>query len=198
MKSGDRYRLIIGYDGDGFIFSNGEKADRSQMELLYVFGEKIEPRYTLRHGLKNIELVMECTSKEKIWEDCIEKLRCDGSENSLNKVSVEERRARMARVSQIADTAMICYFFSRPFLNLNYPELKNSALADLWPRLVEINEQLSSLAWGLIAFEKANVDWSMEHCVFGLGEMTALMLEKMMQIDSETLGIIKRAIALVE
>lgn len=199
LKSGDRYRLITGYDGDDFIFSNGEIVeDKSQIELLYVFGEKIEPRYTLKHGLKNIEFVMECTDKEKMWEGYIEKMRCDNSENSLNKVSVEERKARMAQISKFADVVMICYFFSRPFLNLNYQELKKPALADMWPRLVEINEQLCSLAWGLIAFEKADVDWSMEHCVNGLGEMVTLMLEKMMRIDAETLCIVKRAIAIIE
>jgi len=81
-KTGNgRFRVITGYDGDALIDPDyGNVQDKphnaltyDEIESLYIFGDKIAPRYTLKDGLERIWQVMEYNIKDNIWDDCIKK-----------------------------------------------------------------------------------------------------------------------------
>lgn len=76
VKTGtNRFRVINGYDDDVMKcpdFTNAQQKpqgtlSRSELDTLYVIGQKIEPRYKLLDGLKRIRQIMEYNMKENLW-----------------------------------------------------------------------------------------------------------------------------------
>jgi len=100
-----RFRLLSGYDGDALVCPpfryDSERTEQppayDDIEALYIFGDKIPRRYTLKDGLANIRRVMEYNANEKIWDDYLIKLGgCDRypSDDGIVTASPEERRYR--------------------------------------------------------------------------------------------------------
>ncbi len=67
VKSGEgRFRVITGYDGDALISPDYANAQRrpqgapayDELAALYLIGDKVQPRYTLKDGLERIVTVM--------------------------------------------------------------------------------------------------------------------------------------------
>jgi len=143
------YKLITGYDGDAlkvshFMAHNSvleEPPDYSEIDALYIFGEKCERRYTLADGLENIRRVMEYNIDEKLWDEYLTKLGgCEKypSPDGLDKASPEERLSRAQNVSQ---TNMYMYNFCsfggafdvEPMTNhYLHKELFDPALTEVW------------------------------------------------------------------
>ena len=73
--SDEKFRVIIGYDGDTMIcpdFTNAQRKPAnapvySELDVLYIIGDKIEPRYKLIDGLRRILYVMECNANENLY-----------------------------------------------------------------------------------------------------------------------------------
>jgi len=74
--AGENFRVIIGYDGKKLLEPNYKHAGDppkkalklDEIDVLYLFGEKIAPRYTVNDGLARIVQVMEYNAREKLWD----------------------------------------------------------------------------------------------------------------------------------
>jgi len=93
VKSGSpRSHVITGYDGDAlmcpdycnvmFVPGKGnvladkpeEPPTYSELDVVYIVGNKITPRYTVKDGLHNIRRVMECNISEGVWDGYLKKM----------------------------------------------------------------------------------------------------------------------------
>jgi hypothetical protein len=125
-------RVIIGYDSDALIepdYTNAQNKPETAVTLdeiaaLYVFGEKITPKYTVKDGLERIVRVMEYNEREKLWDDYIERIHWYGGTNGMNSVSPEECAARWKRVNSTMWHTFNTHNFRETFINRVTPELK--------------------------------------------------------------------------
>ncbi|MCL2700249.1 MAG: hypothetical protein FWE88_00995 [Phycisphaerae bacterium] len=215
---GGRFRVIIGYDDDALIcpdFTNAQQKPEGapaydELDVLYIVGNKIAPRYTLIDGLKRIRQVMEYNASEKLWDGYMEKMGLY-TNDSLGKVSLEEKKARMKRVAETMWHTFNCHNFAEVFREycrdgdtpvydgvgdvskLRHPECK--ALGHIiGPR----HGYTHDLAWALIGLEGcANWDTHVGHCGYW-GEMVELTLMRIAQNDADVLDAINKAIEIVE
>ena len=202
-----RYRVITGYNRDDLLEPNykdsnmrnsGEHTSYDVIKILYVISEKIQPRYTLKDGLKRIREVMEFNIKDKPWDGYIEKLGPIPSEHKADAVldvTKEERQSRMKRLFHTMWPSMNSHSFAMAF---RQSELHHPALNELWKQIIDIYEETQDLYWCLIfLYERA--DW--DHPAFDrwqIGTMVKLTLEKAQKNDEMVLDIIKQAIAILE
>jgi len=76
----------------------------SELDALYIFGEKTAPRYTMKDGLANIRRAMECNFNEHVWDDYLAKL------SRFHKASPAERKDTphfMASVTKSVTSALV-------------------------------------------------------------------------------------------
>ncbi len=199
VKKG-RFFVVTGYDEDDLISPNyndeqqqsAEVPAYDELDVLYIFGDRIEPRYTLKDGLERIRQVMLCTVKENLWEQTIENMGWDWS----NKPNLEERKARMNRIAGNMWATMICHNFAEVFRHRRYEELCNPALTEICARIGHIYGYMCSLAWGLICIND-KIDWSFDEYADGMTRIVAMTLEKMKQVDIEVLDLINQAIEII-
>jgi len=218
VKTGSgRFRVITGYDGDALIcpdFANAQQKPQNapsyeDLDIIYIIGEKIEPRYMLTDGLKRIRQVMEYNINEKLWDGYIEKMGLYTAD-SLNNCNIEEKKARMKRVADTMWHTFNCHNFAEVFRK--YLGDGNSALYDKIgdmkklraPEFQELLSKISGpccgythdLAWALIGLEEC-ADWS-KHAAGYFGEMVELTLCQLAKNDAEALDAIKKMIELLE
>jgi len=70
-----------------------EPPAHSELEALYIFGDKITPRYTLKDGLENMRRAMECNLSENAWDSYLNKL------GEFHKAGPKERKSLAKRVN---------------------------------------------------------------------------------------------------
>ena len=98
------YRIVTGYDGDALLGPDYKPAaeitkqpEYSEIECLYIFGEKIPQRYTFLDVLKFMERVMGSDFAEGIWYDYAQKFDYEGEK--LWDVDVAEMKSRFKRLA---------------------------------------------------------------------------------------------------
>lgn len=224
-----RFHLISGYDGDAllcpqYVFQSWElerygleegKTEQppaySDIDCLYIFGDKIARRYTLKDGLENIRRVMEYNRSEGIWDEYLMKLGGWGkftSKDGLNKANSKEKeaRAKLLADSSHCNMYVFCSFGGTFFEGVNLPghylyqELFSPALSALWRKidapqhweLIDIGHKMGLLKrkqiWRAFNFLK----------VPGLSKRICAELVKAREVDQNVLAIIKQAIAILE
>jgi hypothetical protein len=201
VKSGEgRFRVITGYDGDALICPDYTNAQRKpqgapsyeELDLLYIIGDKVQPRYTLKDGLERIRQVMETNLNEKLWDDYIGKMgwyQPDG----LGKADLAEKQARMQRVSDTMWHTFNSHNFAEVFRYRTIEELKNPAFDDICKEIGgPCFGYTHDLAWALIGLNEY-ADWS-KHYACGWGEMVELTLDRIKQNDIQALDAVKRAL----
>jgi hypothetical protein len=201
VRAGEgRFRVITGYDGGALICPDYTNAQRKpqgapsydELDMLYIIGDKVKPRYTLKDGLERIRQVMEYNIHEKLWDDYIGKMgwyQADG----LRKADLEEKQARMQRVCDTMWHTFNCHNLAEVFRYRTYEELKNPALDEICKQIGgPCYGYTHDLAWALIGLNE-RADWS-THYACGWGEMVELTLERIKQNDIEALNAIKRAL----
>lgn len=142
-----RFHVITGYDGDTLLspvddyFYKRERPDGSpvydELIALYIFGDKIAPRYTLIDGLKNIRKVIEYTATEKFWDEYLEKMGgWDDfpSDDGLDKADMEEKRKRMKRMLDTVRYSMNAHCVQKAFqdIHIRHEEMRDPKLSELW------------------------------------------------------------------
>jgi len=73
------------------------------LDTLYIFGDRIDRRFTLKDGLQNIARVIEYTISTGIWDEYLTKLGgCEKfpSDDGLDKADSEERKTRAANLAK--------------------------------------------------------------------------------------------------
>jgi hypothetical protein len=211
-----RWRVITGYDGDILInpdYANAQQKPETapvydELEILYVIGDKIAPRYTLTDGLERIKKVMEYNINEKLWDGYMEKMGLYTAD-SLNDCTIDEKKARMKRVAGTMWHTFNCHNFAEVFRK--YLGNGNASLYDgigdmkklKAPEFQELLNKISGpccgythdLAWALIGLEEC-ADWS-KHAAGYFGEMTELTLGQIAKNDVEALNAVNRILEIL-
>jgi len=203
VKTGEgRFRVLTGYDGDALIgpdYTNAQQKpegapSHGELDALYVVGDKTEPLYTLKDGLERIRQVMETNLNEKLWDDYIGKMgwyQPDG----LGKADLQEKQARMQRVSDTMWHTFNSHNFAEVFRHRTIEELQNPAFDDICKEIGgPCFGYTHDLAWALIGLNEY-ADWS-KHYACGWGEMVELTLDRIKQNDIQALDAVKRALEL--
>lgn len=101
------YRIIIGYDENTLIEPDYKPAadlknavTYDEIDCLYIFGEKITPKYTFYDLLKLIEKVMDSDFTKGIWFDFLQKFDYEGEK--LWQVDGDEIKSRFIRLKEIS------------------------------------------------------------------------------------------------
>ena len=219
VKTGEwRFRVIIGQDGEKLLCPNyinaqdpPKKAPKYQeIEALYVVGEKIEPRFTLMDGLERIRKVMQYNADEKLWDGYIEKIGMYGADG-LEKADTEGKKARFERVARTMEYTWNCHNFAEVFRNFredggfayvgveSVERLRAPELRPLWDTISgPCNGYTHDLAWALLGLQEC-ADWKRHAFNTGyVGEMAELALCQIKKNDEEVLGIIKRALEVLQ
>lgn len=201
VKTGEgRFRVLTGYDGDALISPDYTNAQRKpegapsydELEMLILFGDKVQPRYTLKDGLARIRQVMEYNIREKLWDDYIGKMSWYPA-GGLHEADLEEKQARMQRVSDTMWHTFNCHNFAEVFRYRTIEELQNPAFDDICKQIGgPCCGYTHDLAWALIGLNEC-ADWSTYYAC-GWGEMVELTLERIKQNDLEALEAVKRAL----
>jgi len=208
------FRVITGYDGDALIcpdFTNAQKKPEGapayeELDVLYIIGDKIAPRYTLTDGLKRIQKVMEHNINENYWGVYTEKTGLYTADG-LNTVSLEEKKARLKRVAQTMWHTFNCHNFAEVFRK--YQNDKDASVYDRFsgmeklrsPEFRKLINRIAGpcygythdLAWALIGLE-ACADWT-KHASRYYGEMVQLTLSQIAKNDAEVLAAVKEIIS---
>ena len=214
---GDRFRVIIGYDGEVLIcpdFTNAQQKpdvapSYDEIDTLFIIGDKIVPRYTVIDGLKRIRQVMEYNINENLWGGYTEKMGLYTAD-SLNNVDIEGKKARMKRVADTMWHTFNCHNFAEVFRKYrdngaaavydaigDMKKLRDPGFKELWDKISgPCYGYTHDLAWALIGLEEC-ADWS-KHAVGYFGEMVELTISQIAKNDIETLNAIKKVIELLE
>jgi hypothetical protein len=113
-----------------------------------------------------------------------------------NKPTLEERKARMNKITGNMWATMICHNFAEVFRYRRYEELRNPAFTEICARIDYIYGYMCSLAWGLICINE-KIDWSFDEYADGMTRIVVLTLEKMKQVDIEVFDLMKQAIEII-
>lgn len=103
---GKGYRIFIGYDEDTLLepdykpaVDHVETTDYSEIECLYILGEKVPQKYKFIDFLKIMERAMDSDYSEGIWYDFIQKFDFEGKNfGKLNSAEIKSRFARLRNV----------------------------------------------------------------------------------------------------
>ncbi|MCL2741835.1 MAG: hypothetical protein FWE70_06975, partial [Oscillospiraceae bacterium] len=140
----DQYRIITGYDGEMLLSPEYKGAQRppenpptyDEIEVLYVFGGKAEPRYGLPDGLRQIVKVMEANKAEDTWGTYLAKFGSyPEGPDSFIKAGAEEKAARMRRLQKSMWDVMNVHNFAEVFRHRHHDGLRDPALDELRARL---------------------------------------------------------------
>lgn len=209
---GNRFRVITGYDGDTLVCPDFAGAHNrpehapayDELEALYIIGNKIKPRYTLRDGLERIQTVMEYNIRENLWGGYTAKLwgyEPDGFWNA----TLEEKKARMGRVAAAMWHTFNCHNFREVLCQrLSSAELPDSARELLDPAFVRMRETVDNgyidgsynythdLAWGLIGIQQSTTYSSHAQCYTNITAWVTI--EQIARNDARVLECIKETL----
>jgi len=225
VKTGKgRCRVIIGYDNansrhDKLLepdYKNAQDLPKKACKYddilaLYVVGEKIEPRYTLKDGLERIVKVIEYNKSEKLWEEYANKIGLYGA-GSLGGTGIEEKKARLKRVAETMEHTWNCHNFAEVFRN--YREGGDASAYDAVgdmkrlrnPAFREFFDQISGpcygythdLAWALVGLNET-ADWTRHVYKTGyFGEMAELTLCQIQKNDEGVLACVRKILEILE
>lgn len=166
-----------------------------ELKALYIIGGKVEPRYTLKHGLERIKRVMEYNAREQLWSGYTEKMGLYTSD-SLNQCSLEEKKARMKRVAETMWHTFNAHNFAEVFRGRYDEELRNPAFDEMCREIGgPCYGYTHDLAWALIALEE-QADWS-AYAARYYGEMIELTLSQIAENDQKVLAIVQKMLDMV-
>jgi len=213
------FRLITGYDGDSLLcpeywgpcFDGEQKLEEppvySEFDALYIFGEKITPRYTLKDGLENIRRAMECNLDEKTWQGYLAKLEV------FPEASANERKALAKRVNESnlyaynsCGTNMLFSRCAQQHLEADqrngkmrrhdlFKELYVPAFDALWGEIGSLCCAIVDNGHTMGGFYRGmKWPWQMR----GISTEICEAIAKIKQADVELLDLVKQAIAILE
>jgi len=216
------FRVIIGYECANLrrnkllcpSFINAQNPPKrapkyGELEALYVIGDKIPPRYTLKDGLDRIVKVMEYNQNEKLWEG-IEKKIAMYNPDGIDTVGTEEKKARLKRVAETMEYTWNSHNFAEVFRVYrdgdasvydrvgDMSKLRDPALKDGWDQIGgPLYGYTHDLCWAVVGLEQT-ADWTKHVYRTGyFGEMVQLALVKIREHDEKALEIIRRVLELL-
>ena len=201
----DQYRCITGYDGGSLLspaYTNAQRPPAAppsfdDLEVLYVFGPKIPPRYGLADGLRRIAEVMERNIGENLWGTYLDKFSSyHPTSDSFIKAEAEEKTARMKRLQKSMWDVMNVHNFAEVFRNCYHESLRNPALDELRNKIGgPCYGYTHDLSAALITLAD-QADFS-HYYAWAYGEMIELTLRQIAKNDEGVLEAIKQMITLL-
>lgn len=212
---GEHFRVITGYDGDALLEPSYINAQNIQdrpaaygdLEALYVFTERVAPRYTVKDGLERIRKVMKYNISENLWGGYADSMGLY-SPGGLGGAGIDEKKRRMKRVADTMWYTFNCHNFAEVFRNLcegrpilggilEMEELRGPDFYPLWDKIGgPCYGYTHDLAWALIGLEGC-ADWS-AHAAGYFGEMVELTISQLAKNDLDVLAAIEKAIELIK
>ncbi len=197
------FRVVTGYDADAMLcpdFTNAQRRPQNapsfaELDALYLVGERIAPRYTLKDGLARIRQVMAYNAAEKLWDGYTLKMGLYTAD-SLSRADVTEKKARMKRVAETMWHTFNCHNFAEVFRGRYLEELRNPAFDPMCQAIGgPCYGYTHDLAWALIGLE-ACADWS-QHAAGYFGEMIELTLAQIARNDARVLEMVDAMLAIL-
>ncbi|MCL2363437.1 MAG: hypothetical protein FWC71_02105 [Defluviitaleaceae bacterium] len=203
--------VITGYDGDVALCThyhtnqeNNTQEKRTftlsydEIKTVYLFGNKVAPRYTLKDGLERITRVIESSFSENVWDNAIDhtnKVLVTPTDDEYKNTDADELRAFRNRVTETFTNQFNCHIFDVAFYHLPkaYEEARQPALLDLWDELSKHQARLHSYAFSaghLNHIKIANIGLFR----IGLAQMFITAIEDIKETHMKMLEVLKRAI----
>ncbi|MCL2285955.1 MAG: hypothetical protein FWC32_06265 [Firmicutes bacterium] len=215
------FRVITGYDNDTLIADyvvNGQRLNKPSMpapsydelKTLYIIGDKITLRYTIKDGLERIKQVMENNIEEKIWDKAIEaitKAFISSTDDGYGQMNADELKMLQSRIHGTIENYHNRHTFSVAFtswwqrlvadeqkLHQHHVSVKVlEELRDLW-RLMDVysdrirnyTHSVGRYAYHIGSFRAA------------YGRMFVTILEDIQNIHTEMLALINQAIEVLD
>ena len=203
------FRVITGYDGDALInpdYANALQQPKDMptyddLEVLYIFGEKTAPRYTLKDGLERIRHVMEHDIRAKIWDGHIEKVH-----SNIDGVwKLRKRSIKQTEFLKLDAVICIwfCHTFKETFMHTYHEELRNPALSEIRNKVEVLCNKLHDHGHAINFLNlalKYGIDANIYNpaAVSGMNEMVWNTLKAVKQLDVELLEVIKQGIDILK
>lgn len=207
------FRVITGYDGDTAVCSHyavdqGENKRElktaipayDEFKLLYIIGEKVTPRYTLKDGLERIKLVMENNIEEKVWGKGIEEITkafVSSTDDEYYNMDSEELKTLRKRFADTVVNRFNSHTFSVPFNNCRQFGMDNPALADLWNKIGHCCGRIGNYDHSVGRFNGVDVS-RIGSFRTGYGKMLLSAIEDISGIYAEILDAVNQAIKILE
>jgi|GEM_PF-2477631 len=200
---GNYFRVLIGYDNNGFIFveNNAVKNNpdhpltNDDFAEVFIITDIVKPRYTLIDGLKKIESVMEKNLADKIWDECVQQFNYFG-ENPPND-DINDIKNRFNNMSGMSYYNFNCHHFQQAFK----PHLVKDSRLDEICRQIDIStDNAHKRNWQIISLNEY-CDWSKYGDTmrsWGFRMNVVMCLEKLKEYDAEILAEVKKAISILE
>ena len=225
IKPGEtRFRVITGYSGNKLLEPDYKRAQKQpkkpvkidELEALYIFGEKIQPRYAVLDGLKRTQQMMECNASEKVWDKYIEEIQDKimlPPNADWNKESRPEEQEKV--LTELKDAAwcawgvwnFLCAFEDWMPGNIAEKNPTLDGLADesreqfsliiqnIWDKCCESMDLGHFINY--LSREK-RIQWHNAPCPWHwLGKLLVMMVERYKELDAEVLELIKQAITIL-
>jgi len=206
IADADQYRVITGYDGDGLLspgYGNAQRPPESppsydDIETLFVFGNKIQPRYGLADGLKRVVQVMERNFGENCWGTYLDKFSSyHAASDSFIKAGADEKNTRMKRLQKSMWDAMNTHNFCEVFRNCYHDDLRDPAFDELRNKIGgPCYGYTHDLSAALITLAD-QADFTHYYAHF-YGEMIELTLSQIAKNDLNALEAIKGILRILE
>ncbi|MCL2641472.1 MAG: hypothetical protein FWD53_11540 [Phycisphaerales bacterium] len=207
------FRVLTGYNGDTLVspdhvntFSKAKVkgvSEYGEIEWLYIFGEKITPRYTLRDGLERIKHMFELNEKEKIWDDYSAQMHkdfFDRKDEEYTALSPNDRRACMKNLKAAALIEWCTHGLGQAFAGRQHEEIRNPALFEIWGKLDKLTGRMNCIGHAVYHLDsKLNYSEINHHADrVGIGDVLRFgIIERYKAGDAELLDLIKQAIGIL-
>lgn len=207
------FRVMTGYEGDAAVCSHyavNQKENRrekktavsayNEFKTLYIIGEKVTPRYTLRDGLERIRLVMENNIEERVWDKGIEEINkafVFSTNDEYGKMKPEELKALQKRIADTMVNRFNNHTFNVSFFNCNQFGMRDPALAYLWDKIDHCCSRNYNYDHMVGRFNGIDVS-RIGSFRAGYGRMFLSAIEDINGIYAEQLELIKQAIEILE
>lgn len=212
---GSEFCVITGYDGDTLVSSyyvtdqdnnTQEKCtitlSNDEIKTIYIIGNKVTPRYTLKDGLGRIKLIIESSFSEKTWDDGIDQINnilVHPTDDEFKETNADELAAFRNRFTETLTNQFNSHIYEMALCHLPkvYDEAQHPALLDLWNELSRCISRLNNYAFAAGNFNKVNIS-RIGLFRTGFGKMFMSAVEDIKNTHLEMLKIINQAIDILD
>ncbi len=192
----DGFCIITGYDEEKFISPNYSKQalNPETIETIYVFGNKIEPRYTLKDALKRILYYIEWNINEKIWDRHIEEINAIRGD----KKETDELKKVVGIIANHSFEASYTWAFAETFNKRFSDELRNPKLDEMCSKLGDLGYNNCTYSWRTL-FLKEQTNWDFKYVQYygTLIDMVVELIRSHQKVDLEFIEIINSMIVIL-
>jgi len=203
------FYVIVGYDGDALLspdYANAQNRpsapEYGDINTLYVIGDNVVPRYTLKDGLERIKQMMDLNARENVWAGYLEKVWDKiilPPDEEFKKLSPEQQKAFMTELTTAAQLAWTSWNLGQAFASRHHDAMRNPQYTELWEKITDLCCRIVDVGHA-IHYLNGKIDWTELHATTrsGLGSMLLMTVERYKQLDAELLDLIKQAIVILD